>query len=160
LAAALGPPRSVQAPLSRRRRLGRERSSLAGPPLRTAQIEFRAGPLAALGRLGAWLRAGLLFAAGSLGDGFSRHSSEARRAGRLRRTLERMGGTFVKLGQQMSIRADLLPTAYCAELGKLLDHMTPFPSPVAVAAVERATGRPLAETFAAFDPEPIGSASI
>jgi ubiquinone biosynthesis protein len=158
--AAPQPLRPVETSLGRRRRLGRERSSLAGPPMRTAQIEFRAGPLAALRRLGAWLRAGFLFAAGSLGDGLSRRGSEGRRAVRLRRTMERMGGTFVKLGQQMSIRADLLPTAYCAELGKLLDHMAPFPPSVAVAAVERATGRPLAEIFAAFDPEPIGAASI
>jgi predicted unusual protein kinase regulating ubiquinone biosynthesis (AarF/ABC1/UbiB family) len=60
----------------------------------------------------------------------------------------------------MSIRLDLLPMTYCLELSKLLDRVPPFDSDEAIATVERTTGRPLEETFAAFDPEPIGSASL
>ena len=73
---------------------------------------------------------------------------------------ERMGGTLIKIGQQLSMRVDMLPYAYCMELSKLLDNVAPVPVNQAIATIERATGKPLAETFARFDPEPIGSASV
>ena len=78
----------------------------------------------------------------------------------LRETLQRMGGTFVKLGQQLSTRLDLLPFETCNELSKMLDAMPPFPTEQAIAAVERMTGKRLDETFLAFDPKPLGSASV
>jgi ubiquinone biosynthesis protein len=78
----------------------------------------------------------------------------------LRQTFANIGGTFIKFGQQMAIRVDLLPYAYCEELTKLLDRVEPFPSAQAITAVERVTGKPLAETFRTFDPAPIGSASV
>ena len=78
----------------------------------------------------------------------------------LRETLERMGGTFVKIGQQLSTRMDLLPLEACEELAKMLDAMPPIPVEQAITAIERATGRPLGATFAAFDPRPLGSASV
>jgi ubiquinone biosynthesis protein len=86
--------------------------------------------------------------------------TDAERGVLLRETLEKMGGTFVKLGQQLSTRLDLLPFETCNELSKMLDAMPPFPAEQAIAAVERATGKPLQETFAAFDPKPLGSASV
>jgi predicted unusual protein kinase regulating ubiquinone biosynthesis (AarF/ABC1/UbiB family) len=64
------------------------------------------------------------------------------------------------LGQQLSLRADLLPYAYCAELGKMLDQVPPFPTTAAIAIIERNLGRPLNQVFQAFDPTPIGSASL
>jgi ubiquinone biosynthesis protein len=78
----------------------------------------------------------------------------------VREMLETLGGTFVKVGQQLSTRLDLLPADTCDELAKMLDATPAFPVQQAIAAVERTTGRPLADTFRAFDPEPLGSASI
>jgi ubiquinone biosynthesis protein len=74
--------------------------------------------------------------------------------------MERAGGTFVKVGQQLAMRVDLLPWAYCVELSKMLDRMIPFSTEEALAAIERTVGRPWQEVFAVFDPTPIGSASI
>ena len=58
------------------------------------------------------------------------------------------------------MRADMLPYAYCAELSKMLDRAPTFPTAQAIAIVERNLGRPLAEVFEVFDPDPIGSASL
>jgi ubiquinone biosynthesis protein len=78
----------------------------------------------------------------------------------LRRALEDGGVTFVKLGQVLSTRADLLPPAFVDELSLLQDQV----APVDPAAIERelvdALGRPLDEVFASFDREPLGTASI
>jgi ubiquinone biosynthesis protein len=60
----------------------------------------------------------------------------------------------------MSIRLDLLPARYCHELARMLDNVPPFPTEVAIATIERCTGRPLSAIFSQFDPQPIGSASI
>ncbi len=66
----------------------------------------------------------------------------------------------MKLGQQLAMRVDLLPWAYCVELSKMLDRMTPFSTEQALQAVERVIKRPWQEVFAVFDPKPIGSASL
>ena len=58
------------------------------------------------------------------------------------------------------MRADMLPYAYCAELGKMLDQVPAFPTAQAIEIIERNIGRPLSEVFEVFDPEPIGSASL
>jgi ubiquinone biosynthesis protein len=79
---------------------------------------------------------------------------------RLRTVFENAGASFVKLGQQLSLRADILPYAYCAELGKMLDRIPAFPTPQAIAIIERSLGRPLRDVFEVFDPDPIGSASL
>jgi predicted unusual protein kinase regulating ubiquinone biosynthesis (AarF/ABC1/UbiB family) len=89
-----------------------------------------------------------------------RRATIQRQAIRLRHVLEKGGPTFAKFGQQLSFRADLLPYAYCAELGRMLDHFPPFPASQAIAVVERNLGRSLSELFELFDPEPIGSASL
>ena len=67
---------------------------------------------------------------------------------------------MVKLGQQLSLRADLLPFQYCEELAKMLDSVPPFPVEHAIDAIERTTKRPLGKVFTVFDPVPIGSASL
>src|SRR5208282_3143758 len=59
-----------------------------------------------------------------------------------------------------SLRADLLPYAYCAELSKMLDRAQAFSTAEAMAIIERSLGRPLDEMFSAVDPDPIGSASL
>jgi predicted unusual protein kinase regulating ubiquinone biosynthesis (AarF/ABC1/UbiB family) len=83
-----------------------------------------------------------------------------RRAVRLRLVLQLLGGTFVKVGQQMSIRTDVFHPIYCRELESLLDDAEPIPIAYVRKVIERQTGGPLAATFAAFDESPVGKASI
>jgi ubiquinone biosynthesis protein len=116
--------------------------------------------LQTLSRLGVWVSAFAGYQRDTLVDRLRGRDSEQRRAVRLRETFERVGGTFVKIGQQLSSRLDLLPVRTCQELANMLDHYTAFPSEQAIATIERTTGKPLGEIFSAFDPEPIGSASI
>jgi ubiquinone biosynthesis protein len=84
----------------------------------------------------------------------------ASRGERLRLALEELGPIFVKFGQAVSTRRDLLPPDIADELAKLQDRVPPFPGTVAVATVERAYGRPIAEVFAEFDTTPLAAASI
>jgi ubiquinone biosynthesis protein len=93
-------------------------------------------------------------------DVLLRRDTVQRRAVRLRHLFESAGPTFAKLGQQLSIRADVLPYAYCAELSRMLDQAPPFPTSEAIAMLERNLGKRLGEVFEKFDPEPIGSASL
>jgi ubiquinone biosynthesis protein len=79
---------------------------------------------------------------------------------RLRRALERLGPIFVKFGQVLSTRRDLLPADLADELAKLQDRVPPFPSARSAAIVERAFGKPLTEVFSSFEAEPVASASI
>lgn len=79
---------------------------------------------------------------------------------RVRRTLEELGPTFIKIGQVLSGRADLLPAEYIRELTKLLDSAPPVPTPQIVARIEEELGASLNKCFASFEPEPIASASI
>jgi ubiquinone biosynthesis protein len=79
---------------------------------------------------------------------------------RLRRTLDDLGPTFVKFGQLLSTRSDILPEGVLFELQKLQDTVRPMPAGAAQAIVERELGAPLEEVFVCFDPGPLGSASI
>jgi ubiquinone biosynthesis protein len=79
---------------------------------------------------------------------------------RLRLALERLGPIFVKFGQVLSTRRDLLPPDIADELASLQDRVPPFPSAQARALVEKAFGRPLEQIFARFDADPVASASI
>src|SRR5215207_2132282 len=71
-----------------------------------------------------------------------------------------LGPTFIKIGQALGTRADLLPLAYIQELALLQDQVPPFPNAEAFARVESELGRPIAEAYAEFDSEPIASASL
>jgi ubiquinone biosynthesis protein len=82
------------------------------------------------------------------------------RGERLRLALEELGPIFVKFGQALSTRRDLLPPDIADELAKLQDRVPPFDGAVAIAAVEKALGGPLAGSFASFDPLPLAAASI
>ena len=79
---------------------------------------------------------------------------------RLRRALERLGPIFVKFGQVLSTRRDLLPLDVADELAKLQDRVPPFPGAESIALVERAFGRRIDQLFSHFDAEPVASASI
>ena len=80
--------------------------------------------------------------------------SRANRAQRLRLGLEHLGPIFVKLGQVLSTRADLLPPDIAQELSKLQDKVKPFDGKLAIATIEDAFGQPLEAIFASFDPTP------
>jgi len=78
----------------------------------------------------------------------------APRGQRLREALERLGPIFVKFGQVLSTRRDLLPPDIADELALLQDRVPPFPSTVAVDIIERAFGKPLNEVFVDFTHQP------
>lgn len=82
------------------------------------------------------------------------------RAVRVRRALEELGPIFVKFGQILSTRRDLLPDDLAEELARLQDRVPSFPSEVAISQIEAAYGRPLHEVFATFQAQPLASASI
>ncbi|HEY7674461.1 MAG TPA: ubiquinone biosynthesis regulatory protein kinase UbiB [Burkholderiales bacterium] len=82
------------------------------------------------------------------------------RAVRLRRALEALGPIFVKFGQVLSTRRDLLPADIADELAKLQDRVPPFAAELAVAEVERSFGRKLDQVFEKFERQPVASASV
>jgi len=79
---------------------------------------------------------------------------------RLRLALEELGPIFVKFGQAVSTRRDLLPKDVADELAKLQDRVPPFPGAIARALVESAYGRPVSEAFSQFEETPLAAASI
>ena len=87
-------------------------------------------------------------------------SSDGTRAERLRLALEELGPIFMKFGQTMSTRRDLLPRDIADELEKLQDRVPPFPGEVAQAIVAAAYAMPLEQVFARFDEKPLAAATI
>src|SRR5258705_321448 len=83
---------------------------------------IRVGPLKAFRRLLVWIRALSWFMFGTLWASIRRHESEELRAVRLRQMFERAGGTLIKIGQQMSIRLDLLPLRTCEEFAQRISR--------------------------------------
>jgi ubiquinone biosynthesis protein len=84
----------------------------------------------------------------------------APRAVRIRSALEDLGPIYVKFGQVLSTRRDLLPDDIADEFARLQDKVQPFPGSRARAIIEQAYGRPLQEAFLEFDEQPLASASI
>lgn len=89
-----------------------------------------------------------------------RRPSDRPRGERIRLALEDLGPIFVKFGQALSTRRDLLPDDVALELARLQDRVPPFPSEQARAIVEKACGQPLASAFGEFEDRPLASASI
>ena len=85
---------------------------------------------------------------------------EQPRAERLRLALEALGPIFVKFGQMLSTRRDLLPQDIADELAKLQDQVPPFASALARATLEKVYGKPVNEVFRQFDTDPVASASV
>ena len=85
---------------------------------------------------------------------------DAPRGQRLREALEHLGPIFVKFGQVLSTRRDLLPRDLADELALLQDRVRPFPSEEAIATIERTFQKKVGEIFVSFDREPVASASI
>jgi len=82
------------------------------------------------------------------------------RGQRLRQALEELGPIFVKFGQALSTRPDLIPPDIAAELTRLQDRVPPFPGEQARTVIERSLGSSLADHFASFDVQPLASASV
>lgn len=91
-----------------------------------------------------------------------RRREELRAVGpeRLYAWLQELGGAFVKFGQLLSLRYDILPPRYCRSLERLYDRVPPFPVHEARAIVEAELGAPVAELFEQFEDTPIGAASF
>lgn len=79
---------------------------------------------------------------------------------RLRRAFEELGASFVKLGQLLSTRADLVPPEVLRELSRLQDGVAPIPSEKAVAVIEGELGQPIENVFAEFEMDPLAAASV
>ncbi len=78
----------------------------------------------------------------------------------LRLTIEELGPTFIKLGQVLSTRPDLIPPAYIRELTRLQDTVPPAPWEAVKAQIEAELGGPIGDTFASFEVEPLAAASL
>ncbi|RMF23854.1 MAG: AarF/ABC1/UbiB kinase family protein, partial [Cyanobacteria bacterium J083] len=93
---------------------------------------------------------------------FGRDSAKNRRkrAHWLVKNLLSLGPTFIKIGQALSTRADLIPLEYVQALSELQDKVPPFDSELAIAEIEKELGKPLYTCFRDFDPTPIASASL
>ncbi len=102
-----------------------------------------------------WLRLGKPFVPRAAAD-----IAAQPRGARLRLALQELGPIFVKFGQILSTRRDLLPPDIAEELALLQDQVAPFDGAAAQAIVEQALGQPVSLAFAAFDTRPLASASI
>src|SRR5262249_51231577 len=114
-------------------------------------VTFEAGIIRPIGRLFVWLSIYIRFNWCNLLDLLAGRAIIELRAVRLRHALEGCGPTFAKLGQQLSMRIDMLPYAYCAELAKMLDQAPPIRTEQAIEIIERNPGRPLEDVFKIFD---------
>lgn len=89
-----------------------------------------------------------------------RFQSKGNRGERIRLALEELGPIFIKLGQALSTRKDLLPEDISVELRKLQDDCPPFDEQHSISIIEKGLKRPIEEAYASFDPKPMASASI
>ena len=157
-------PNVVQA-MPRRKRVESDDNGSFGHNFKVGQTQSRGQSIRiplfqALGQLLVWSRYGFVFVVRLLMLKLRGRETSARRAIALRETLEKMGPTAIKVGQQLSVRADILPYEYCRELSKMLDRVPPFEFAEAVALIERDLRCPMFEVFETLDPVPIGSASL
>jgi ubiquinone biosynthesis protein len=98
---------------------------------------------------------------GVIDDELIKHEAgDLARADHLRRACEELGTMFIKLGQMLSTRGDLLPEPYRVELARLQDKVAPVSGNVIAEVIREDLGAPPDELFAFFDQEPLGSASI
>lgn len=79
---------------------------------------------------------------------------------RIRKTLEDLGPIFIKFGQALSTRKDILPDDIADELVRLQDKVPPFPNDQAIQVIEEQLGKTIVDAFAEFDPNPLASASV
>lgn len=95
-----------------------------------------------------------------IGNTVNKESNQEKQAVWLREKLIELGPTFIKIGQSMGTRADLLPLPFVKELGKLVDQVPPFPNDVAFARIEHELGLKINEMYAEFELQPVAAASL
>lgn len=146
-------------PIPHRQKFDVQMDAHAGPPVMRKFI-FKAKYRQVVWRLVVFAAAVARWYLGRLKDKLAGKDTDENRAVRLREIIQRMGGTAVKIGQQLAMRIDLIPYVYGVELSRLFDKVPAFPTSQAIERIEAVLGRPLGEVFAAFDPDPIGQASV
>jgi predicted unusual protein kinase regulating ubiquinone biosynthesis (AarF/ABC1/UbiB family) len=95
-----------------------------------------------------------------IGTEANKELNQEKQAVWLKENLIRLGPTFIKIGQSLGTRADLLPLPFVKTLGELQDNVPSFPNEIAFARIEKELGRKIAEVYAEFDVEPIAAASL
>ncbi len=95
-----------------------------------------------------------------LGKDLDRERIQEKQAVWLKEKLIELGPTFIKMGQSMGTRADLLPLPFVKELGTLVDQVPPFPNDVAFSIIEKELGHKINEIYAEFELEPVAAASL
>lgn len=95
-----------------------------------------------------------------LGSETSREVNQQKQAIWLKDKLIELGPTFIKIGQSMGTRADLLPLPFVIALGELQDNVPPFPNEIAFARIEKELGKKISEAYKEFELEPVAAASL
>lgn len=95
-----------------------------------------------------------------VGSETNKEANQAAQAIWLRDKLIELGPTFIKIGQSMGTRADLLPLPFVVALGELQDQVPPFPNDIAFARIEKELGRKINEVYKEFEVEPVAAASL
>lgn len=95
-----------------------------------------------------------------IGGETNKEANQEKQAVWLKDKLIELGPTFIKMGQSMGTRADLLPLPFVKALGLLQDQVPPFPNEIAFARIEKELGRKINEVYAEFELEPVAAASL
>lgn len=95
-----------------------------------------------------------------IGREVNQEVNQAKQAVWLKQKLIELGPTFIKIGQSMGTRADLLPLPFVVALGELQDQVPPFPNEIAFARIEKELGRKINEVYKEFEMEPVAAASL
>jgi predicted unusual protein kinase regulating ubiquinone biosynthesis (AarF/ABC1/UbiB family) len=95
-----------------------------------------------------------------IGNDDNRLANQEKQAVWLKDQLIDLGPTFIKIGQSMGTRADLLPLPFVVALGELQDNVPPFPNEIAFARIEKDLGRKINEVYAEFELDPVAAASL
>lgn len=95
-----------------------------------------------------------------VGKAATKDANQEKQAVWLKEKLIKLGPTFIKIGQSMGTRADLLPLPFVKELGTLVDQVPPFPNDVAFSIIEHELGKKINEVYAEFEIEPVAAASL
>ena len=95
-----------------------------------------------------------------IGTELNKEHNQEKQALWLKESIIKLGPTFIKLGQSMGTRADLLPLPFVKELGTLVDNVPAFPNEVAFARIEKELGQKISEVYDEFEIEPVAAASL